>query len=328
MPSNNGGCRPDPAVAAGADSGREGVAGDSRESETVLPADHAAYLRHLASQRRVAALTLRGYRSDLAVLAGLCKERSPDQLGRQDIRRFVAVLHARGLGGRSIARALSAWRGFFRWLLRHGRISSNPAEGVRAPRVRQALPKALSPDQAQALLDAEAEGRLELRDRAMFELLYSCGLRVAELADLDLAHAAEMSEGMITVTGKRGKVRPVPVGRPAREAVREWLAQRGVVAAADEVALFVTRQGARMSTSAIRARLAHWARARGLGVHVHPHMLRHSFASHVLQSSGDLRGVQELLGHSSIRSTQIYTHLDYQRLAQVYDASHPRALKK
>lgn len=289
----------------------------------------AAYLGYLATQRRAAVLTLESYRRDLERLHRLADGRAPQTLCSHDIRRFVARMHGEGLGGRSIARALSAWRGLFRWFIRQrGEMGVNPAEGVRPPKSPQPLPKALSPDQAQALLDAEAGDGLELRDHAMFELLYSSGLRLAELAALDVGPALDLGERMVTVRGKRNKMRSVPVGTQAVAALVAWLAQRGAVARNDEPALFVTRSGTRMSSGAIRSRLARWAQMRGLGVHVHPHMLRHSFASHVLQSSGDLRAVQELLGHASIRSTQVYTHLDFQHLAKVYDAAHPRARRR
>lgn len=287
------------------------------------------YLAYLATQRRVAALTLESYRRDLARLHELCEGRAPVDLQPADLRRFIARLHGAGLSGRSIARALSAWRGLYRWYIRQRReLTRNPAEGLRPPKSPQTLPRVLSPDQAQALLDAPPEDALEVRDHAMFELFYSSGLRLAELAGLDVGHALDLREGLVTVLGKRAKQRAVPVGTQAQAALREWLAQRDGFAAAGEPALFVTRHGTRMSPGAIRSRLARWAQSRGLGVHVHPHMLRHSFASHLLQSSGDLRAVQELLGHASIRSTQVYTHLDFQHLAKVYDAAHPRAKRR
>ncbi|HJV28454.1 MAG TPA: tyrosine recombinase XerC [Aromatoleum sp.] len=289
-----------------------------------------AYLDYLATQRRAAPLTLENYRRDLLRLDALRDGRSPVDLTSHDIRRFVARLHAQGLGGRSIARVLSAWRGLYRWLIRHRRaLEVNPVEGVRAPKSPQRLPKALSPDQAQALLDAPGEEPLDVRDRAMFELFYSSGLRLAELAALEVDGGLDPLEGMITVRGKRAKMRTVPVGKPALAALQAWFAERAAFVPADgETALFVTRSGGRMSPGAIRSRLAAWAEKCGLGVHVHPHMLRHSFASHLLQSSGDLRAVQELLGHASIRSTQVYTHLDFQHLAKVYDAAHPRAKRR
>ena len=293
------------------------------------PAWLTAYLGYLQAQRRASPATLLSYRRDLLRLAELCAGAPPQGLTPQDIRRFVARLHGAGLTGRSIARALSAWRGLFRWFIRQcGELEVNPAQGIRPPKSPQTLPRVLSPDQAQALLDAAPEDALEVRDHAMFELFYSSGLRLSELAGLDVSGGLDVRERLVTVLGKRGKQRVVPVGGKALAALGEWLAQRAEFAAAGEVALFVTRDGRRMSPSAIRSRLARWARVHGLGVHVHPHMLRHSFASHLLQSSGDLRAVQELLGHASIRSTQVYTHLDFQHLAKVYDAAHPRAKRR
>jgi integrase/recombinase XerC len=292
-----------------------------------LPDAGEAWLTWLATQRRAASLTLDAYRNDLAALHRLADGRDPAALAPHDIRRFVGRLHAEGLSGRSIARCLSAWRGLYRWLIRHRGLRANPVDGIRAPRSPARLPRALSPDQAQALLDPAPDGLLEIRDVAMFELFYSSGLRLAELASIDLDRGLDAAEGMVTVTGKRSRSRSVPVGEKAWIALRAWSAVRDRLPCAGERALFVTRTGRRMSPSAIRSRLTRRARALGLGVHVHPHMLRHSFASHLLQSSGDLRAVQELLGHASIRSTQIYTHLDFQHLAKVYDAAHPRAKK-
>lgn len=292
-----------------------------------LPPEAQAWLDWLATQRRAAGLTLAAYGRDLAALHRLAEGRAAADLAPHDIRRFVARLHAEGLSGRSIARCLSAWRGLFRWLIRHRGLRANPVDGIRAPKSPKMLPRALSPDQAQALLDPPADGLLGIRDLAMFELFYSSGLRLAELAGLDVDRGLEPAEGMVTVTGKRSRSRSVPVGEKAWAALRRWLAVREQLSTPNERALFLTRSGARMSPSAIRSRLVQRARVLGLGVHVHPHMLRHSFASHLLQSSGDLRAVQELLGHASIRSTQIYTHLDFQHLAKVYDAAHPRARK-
>ena len=293
-----------------------------------LPASCESWLVHLGSQRRLAPLTLESYRRDLLNLATLANGRELVEIERHDIRRFAARLHAGGLGGRSIARALSAWRGLYRWMIRQGLARANPVDGVRAPRAPKTLPRTLTPEQTVAMLDIEVDDALELRDKAMFELMYSSGLRVSELASLDVVGSVDAADQTLTVTGKRGKTRTIPVGAPALAALRDWLDQRDAWAAADEAALFVTRTGRRMSRSAIGARLTRWTLRHGVGQHVHPHMLRHSFASHVLQSSGDLRAVQELLGHASIRSTQVYTHLDFQHLARVYDAAHPRARKR
>ena len=290
------------------------------------------YLDELAQQRRQSPHTVSNYRRDLHVLAGLIAESSGSitycTLQGHHIRRFMAQLHARGLGGRSLARMLSAWRGFYRWLGLRGEVSANPVEGVKAPKSPKALPKVLSPDEANRLLDHAGEDGLELRDQAMFELFYSSGLRLAELAALDLACLHDVAEGEIKVFGKRGKERHVPVGGKAREAIERWAQQRALVALPEETALFVGQRGARIHPRVIEERLKQRALTQGLPVNVHPHMLRHSFASHMLQSSGDLRAVQEMLGHASIASTQVYTHLDFQHLAQVYDKAHPRAKRK
>ncbi len=290
------------------------------------------YLDELAQQRRQSPHTVSNYRRDLHVLAGLIAESSDSitycTLQGHHIRRFMAQLHARGLGGRSLARMLSAWRGFYRWLGLRGEVSANPVEGVKAPKSPRALPKVLSPDEANRLLDHAGGDSLELRDQAMFELFYSSGLRLAELAALDLACLHDVAEGEIKVFGKRGKERHVPVGGKAREAIERWAQQRALVALPDETALFVGQRGARIHPRVIEERLKQRALTQGLPVNVHPHMLRHSFASHMLQSSGDLRAVQEMLGHASIASTQVYNHLDFQHLAQVYDKAHPRAKRK
>jgi integrase/recombinase XerC len=308
--------------AAGAPPAAERVPAESR-------ARVADYLAQLETQRRAAPLTLVAYRRDLAKLLELAGATPLAQLQAIDLRRFVARLHGGGLGPRSLARCLSAWRGLFRWLARHHGLPANPAAGLRPPKAPRLLPRALSPDQAAALLDPPPEDDpVALRDQAMFELFYSSGLRLAELVSLDLHRGVAPAEGLVTVTGKRGKTRSVPVGGPALAALERWLAVRASLAGPGETALFVGQRGRRLSPGVVRARLARWARLQGLPVHVHPHMLRHSFASHLLQSSGDLRAVQELLGHASIRSTQVYTHLDFQHLAQVYDAAHPRAKRR
>lgn len=288
----------------------------------------AAYLDELQHQRRVSRHTLAAYRRDIGQLLKLAEPATPQALRPVDIRRFVAQLAARGASGRSLARVLSAWRGFYRWLARRHGANRNPCLDVRPPKGKRALPAALSPDQAKALLDPAATDLLETRDKAMFELFYSSGLRLSELAAIDCAAADQLADGEITVTGKRGKTRTVPVGAAARDALRQWLPRRAEMANRAEDALFVSRRGGRLSVRMIQVRLARWAKLRGAPMHVHPHMLRHSFASHVLQSSGDLRAVQEMLGHASIATTQVYTHLDFQHLAKVYDAAHPRAKKK
>lgn len=288
----------------------------------------AAYLDELAEQRRLSPHTVANYRRDLAQLLTAAEGQPLDRLLVHHIRRFVASLHAKGLSGRSLARLLSAWRGFFAWLGERGLVKVNPCDGMRAPKSPRRLPKALSVDEAARLLEPDDDGdsRLEARDAAMFELLYSSGLRLAELVGLDRdALDGILHEGEVRVLGKRSKPRLIPVGAQARRALVAWAAVRDELAAGDEPALFVNRRGRRISPRSVELRLAQRALRLGLPQHVHPHMLRHSFASHVLQSSGDLRAVQEMLGHASIASTQVYTHLDFQHLASVYDKAHPRA---
>lgn len=288
------------------------------------------YLDELAQQRRQSPHTVSNYRRDLVVLCGLVAELPGkiETIENHHIRRFIAQLHARGLGGRSLARTLSAWRGFYRWLGLRGEVKVNPVEGVRAPKSPKALPKVLSPDEANRLLDSVSDEVVAMRDQAMFELFYSSGLRLAELASLDLACLDDLLAGEVRVLGKRSKQRLVPVGRQAREAVAAWVQRRAELAAPEESALFVGQRGARIHPRVIEERLKQRALAQGLPTSVHPHMLRHSFASHLLQASGDLRAVQEMLGHASIASTQVYTHLDFQHLASVYDSAHPRAKRK
>jgi integrase/recombinase XerC len=289
------------------------------------------WLDELAEQRRQSPHTVSNYRRDLKVLSELAGATELHAIQSHQIRRFVAQLHARGLGGRSLARTLSAWRGFYRWLGLRGLATQNPVDGVRAPKSPKALPKVLSPDEANRLLEVsanESADLLELRDHAMFELFYSSGLRLAELAALDVSCLADLAEGEVRVLGKRSKLRLVPVGSKAREAISTWAARRSELAGVDEAALFVGQRGGRIGVRMIELRLKRRALLQGLPTHVHPHMLRHSFASHLLQSSGDLRAVQEMLGHASIASTQVYTHLDFQHLANVYDQAHPRAKRK
>ena len=296
----------------------------------------AAYLAELAEQRRVSPHTLAAYRRDLATLAGLCAETAVGvayaELEGHHFRRFVARLHAQGLNGRSLARLLSVWRGFYRWLGRRGMLRGNPLDGLRPPKTPKALPRALSPEEAARLLETSVAGNeaaaQEVRDQAMFELFYSSGLRLAELVALDLDVLEDALAGEVRVLGKRAKPRLIPVGRQARAALAAWAERRSELAAEAEVALFVGQRGRRIHPRVVEARLAARAQGQGLPTHVHPHMLRHSFASHVLQSSGDLRAVQEMLGHASIASTQVYTHLDFQHLAKVYDAAHPRAKRR
>ncbi len=287
-----------------------------------------AFLAALAHERKASEHTLDAYRRDLESLSQLAAERPLVTLAPADIRRFAMQLNSRGQSARSIARKLSAWRSFYRWLGGRTPLPQNPCQGVRPPRRRRDLPKALAVGQVAALLDKPAGDLLELRDKAMFELLYSSGLRLAELVSLDCGGGLDLAGGEVTVTGKREKTRVVPLGAAARTAIAVWLDRRVELALPEEPALFVSRRGTRITPRTVELRLARWVARQGLGQHVHPHMLRHSFASHLLQSSGDLRAVQEMLGHASISTTQVYTHLDYQHLARVYDSAHPRAKKK
>jgi len=242
-------------------------------------------------------------------------------------RRFAATLHRRGLGHASIARALSAWRSLFRYLIREQRARSNPFAGISAPRRGRQLPKNLTVDQVARLVEAPNVGDLGIRDRAIFELFYSSGLRLAELTGLN-AGDVDLMDATVTVTGKGAKSRIVPVGARALESIREWLGPRRHMARTDETSLFVGINGRRLGARAIQQRVKYWIRKQGLDVPAHPHMFRHSFATHLLESSGDLRAVQELLGHANLSTTQVYTHLDFQHLARVYDAAHPRARRQ
>ena len=286
---------------------------------------------HLGSERRLARLTRYHYRRDLEALAEYCSELGVlvwEEVTAEHIRGFIAQRHRAGLAGRSLQRSLSSIRTFYRYLIREGVARYDPATGTRAPRSGRRLPEVLDVDALAHLLDDLPAGdALTVRDVAMFELLYSCGLRLAELAGVTESAVRE-HESELRVTGKGAKTRLVPIGRQARRALTQWLALRPGIARADEPALFVTRQGRQMSPRGIQARLRRLAERQGLQRRVHPHMLRHSFASHLLESSGDLRAVQELLGHAHIATTQVYTHLDFQHLARVYDAAHPRARRK
>jgi len=289
-----------------------------------------AWLETLEHQRRLSSHTLANYSRAIDVLFKLKEKTDLRDVETQQVRRFVARLHAAGLSGRTLALTLSAWRGLYGWLARQHGFPANPVQGVRAPKSPRHLPKALSVEQAQQLLEvSNINSPEDLRDQAMFELLYSSGLRLAELISLNVADGGlDLKQGDVTVTGKGSKTRTVPVGGRAREALRDWLKARALLAAPQESALFVGARGRRIAAGTVQSRLRAWARRQGLGASVHPHMLRHSFASHVLQSSQDLRAVQEMLGHASISTTQVYTHLDFQALAKVYDAAHPRARKK
>ena len=289
-----------------------------------------SYLQHLRSERRASPHTLSNYRRDLSRLQGFCVQQQVEHwtdLTAQHVRAYIAQLHRAGLEGKSIQRMLSAARSLFRFLQREQLLTSNPFIGISAPKSAKRLPATLSVDQATQIVAIPTEDAIGLRDRAMFELLYSSGLRLAELVSLDVLDV-DMVDDLVRVTGKGAKTRIVPVGRQAHAAIKLWLGQRVQSVAPGEPALFIGRNGRRLGARSVQQRLALWAARQGLAMPVHPHMLRHSFASHLLESSGDLRAVQELLGHADISTTQIYTHLDFQHLAKVYDQAHPRARKK
>ena len=285
------------------------------------------YLRH---ERRLSPHTRENYRRDLSRLQEYCD--SADIAGWEAldsfaVRSYVAWRHRKGIGGRSLQRELSAIRSFYNFLLRERLVGSNPAVDIPAPKAEKRLPKALDVDQTGALLAVSDDGPLARRDRAIMEMIYSSGLRLAELVSLD-TDSIDRGDATVRITGKGGKTRVVPVGRAALAAVADWLKVRGQLAPLEQKALFVSKNGRRISPRSVQQRLNNWAQRQGLNSHVHPHMLRHSFASHILESSGDLRAVQELLGHADIATTQIYTHLDFQHLAKVYDQAHPRARKR
>ncbi|WPL17857.1 Tyrosine recombinase XerC [Thiorhodovibrio winogradskyi] len=315
------------------------------------------FLSHLANERRLSPHTLDAYRRDLErVLAwyqGLQPEANWPALQERDVRAYLAIRHRQGHAGHTLARELSALRRLFVYLMRELIVEHNPAQGVRAPKQARVLPKTLDADRLSAMLDAEASSGaghgadtevcgtgtgtatpstlysdpLNLRDTAMVELLYSSGLRLAELVSIDIRDI-NPRDPLLTITGKGSKTRCVPIGRQALKAIADWMRVRGQFADSDEPALFVSSRGQRIHPRTVQQRLRQWAIARHSDTPLHPHMLRHSFASHLLESSGDLRAVQELLGHADISTTQIYTHLDFQHLARVYDQAHPRAKRK
>ncbi len=303
------------------------------------------YLQHLTFERGLSALTCQSYGRDIKLLESLVADNvaansavtatatievsTLDELQNTQIRRYIATLHSRGLSGKTIARALSAWRGFYDYLIQHKGFSQNPVMGLRAPKTAKTLPQALSVDQAVKFVDIQGDGLLEQRDHAIVELFYSSGLRLAELVNLDIAQL-DFSEGTVTVTGKGNKTRIVPMGSHAMSAIQIWMQRRTLIQISENNpdAVFVTQQGRRITPRAVQYRIKQWAIKQGINTDMHPHLLRHSFATHVLQSSQDLRAVQEMLGHASISSTQVYTHLDFQHLASIYDKSHPRAKKK
>jgi integrase/recombinase XerC len=287
------------------------------------------FLAYLHNERNYSPLTAENYARDIRHLIRLADKTPLHEVKSHQIRRYIAQLHGGGLSGRSLARVLSAWRGFYNYLMRDHGCPGNPCVGLRAPKAPKALPHALSPDEAVKLVEMSVQTPLDARDKAMFELLYSSGLRLAELVGLErdtVLHSLPSQE--LSVTGKGCKTRIVPVGSHAVAALKAWLAVRNEIARPDESALFVGKNGARIAPRTVQLQLKQWAIKQGIPSNVHPHMLRHSFATHVLQSSGDLRAVQEMLGHASISTTQVYTHLDFQYLAKIYDSAHPRAKKK
>jgi integrase/recombinase XerC len=288
------------------------------------------FLSHLTHERRMSPHTRSAYRRDLTRLAQFCVRRGIGAwtaLDNARIRLFAGAEHASGLSPRSVQRRLSAVRTFFEFLIREGCCTSNPGIEVRAPKPARRLPTTLDVDQMGRLLKFRADDTLSTRDKAILELFYSSGLRLGELVGLNLS-CLDLVDRTVRVDGKGGKTRIVPVGRYATEALAVWLRERAALPVPADGAVFVGRGGRRLSPRAVQLRVSAWARRMGLGMHVHPHMFRHSFASHLLESSTDLRGVQELLGHADIGTTQIYTHLDFQHLAKVYDAAHPRARRR
>ncbi len=295
-----------------------------QSSETLLLKSFIKTLHHLSEHTRNA------YQRDLDHLQNYCDKHDISKwsaLDGRQLRGFVAERHRQGIGGRSLQRNLSAVRTFYSYLLKEAKVKNNPAEGIIAPKSPRKLPKVLDADQTVQLVEINEEDTLAIRDRAMLELIYSSGLRLAELISLNLSDI-DFNDRILTVTGKGKKTRIVPVGQHAIKAIKRWLKNRAAMTNESEQALFISNRGKRISSRSVQDRLKQWAIKQGLPIHVHPHMLRHSFASHLLESSGDLRAVQELLGHADISTTQVYTHLDFQHLAQVYDKTHPRAHRK
>ena len=289
-----------------------------------------AFLEHLRHERRLSPRTVESYARDLNQAVGWLQQRAIEhwgQVNQHQVRQYIAQRHRQGLSAKTLQRELSSLRSLYKFLLRENQVVSNPALGIRAPRVARKLPVTLDADQIGQLLDRPADSPQAIRDLTIMELFYSSGLRLAELIGLNLGDI-DPQDAMVEVIGKGAKSRRVPVGRKALQAIERWLAVRNQLANPDEPALFVGVRGRRISRSTVQKQLHHWSIAQGAPRKLHPHLLRHSFASHLLESSGDLRAVQELLGHANISTTQIYTHLDFQHLAEVYDKSHPRARKK
>jgi integrase/recombinase XerC len=288
------------------------------------------FLAHLSVERRLSPHTDTSYRGDLQRLVGYCDRnhvRNWRSVDSQHVRMFAAAEFRQGSSPRTIQRRLSALRSFFNFMIRERALDANPAVGVQAPKARKRLPETMDVDLMARLLEFRADTQLGVRDKAIMELFYSSGLRLAELVGLNLGDV-DHGDRTVRVLGKGSKTRVVPVGKHALEAIARWLKDRAGLAASGEPALFVSNRGARLGARAVQKRIAGWARHQGLGRHVHPHLFRHSFATHLLESSQDLRGVQELLGHANISTTQVYTHLDFQHLAKIYDAAHPRARRK
>ena len=286
------------------------------------------YLEFLNFERGLSPLTRANYARDITQLIMLTDANALNSLQNIHIRRLIASLHSKGLGGKSIARMLSSWRGFFEFLVNRKGFTNNPVIGLRAPKSPKTLPQALSIEQAVKLVDIRDDAVLNVRDHAILELFYSSGLRLSEVVNLNI-HALDFVQGQVIVTGKGNKTRIVPMGSRAMDALQTWLKNRAAILINKpaEKAVFIGLQGRRISARNIQYRIKEWSIKQGINSSVHPHMLRHSFATHVLQSSGDLRAVQEMLGHANISTTQVYTHLDYQHLTKVYDTAHPRAKK-
>ncbi len=309
---------------------------DNKEATTLSRQHVAAYLQHLAAERRLSPSTLENYQRNLLLFLHAIEENSKTlaDAAASDVREAIVRLRKKSLSPASVALHLSSWRGFYSFAIQRLGYTHNPCIGLKGPKVKRALPQTISPDACAQLLDGgtkkhEIDANVLLaRDHAMFELLYSSGLRVSELTGMNLPDI-DLKAGEARVTGKGSKTRVVPVGQHACKAINIWLNWRqALLRGNDTPALFLGRWGTRLSVRGVQQRLDHWVSLSGLGQSVHPHMLRHAFASHMLQSSGDLRAVQEMLGHASISTTQIYTHLDWQHLAKVYDMTHPRARKK
>ena len=296
-----------------------------------MPTELKQFSDYLQHEKRYSVHTLTAYQRDLSQFQSWLKTKSENKdiiaADSLDIRKWIANLHRQGVGGTTLQRKLSSLRSFFQFLIRKQILKNNPAVDIRAPKSARTLPDTLDADTLTQLLEIPADSLLGIRDRAVMELFYSSGLRLSELTNLDISDI-EWDESTLRATGKGNKERVLPIGRKAQEALLKWKKSRSILAKENETALFVSQRGTRISTRSIQQRLNHWRKKQGLEQHVHPHKLRHSFASHILESSGDLRAVQELLGHADISTTQIYTHLDFQHLANVYDKAHPRARKK